>query len=212
MASEEFRRNSLNSDGSLDWEDVERKVSIISRKFSHTIDWKYLEDLEQELRLFAWTTSSNYWDMYRKAVDYWRMLTRRVFPEICIFEFDDNNGQAGITVDEYLREESFNDVLAKIRASVEDFQNTAKEQRDRENCLRILDLLEKIISGEFDGDPKYTNGKIQFNWVSETLEIPYNRVQDAFWLLQRVCETLSYLGRIELSFLKDFCKEPYKAF
>ena len=62
-------RNSLREDGTIDWEDVERKVQIISRRFSTTIDWKYREDLEQELRLFAWTTSSNYYDKYRRAVD-----------------------------------------------------------------------------------------------------------------------------------------------
>ena len=117
-------RNSLREDGTIDWEDVERKVQIISRRFSTTIDWKYREDLEQELRLFAWTTSSNYYDMYRRAVDYWRMLTRRVFPEVCVFEFDDNNGQGGITEDEYNEDDEFTRMISKIREAVDEYQTT----------------------------------------------------------------------------------------
>lgn len=202
-------RNSMLDDGTLDWEDVERKVQILSRRFASTIDWKYREDLEQELRLFAWTTSSNYHDMYRRAVDYWRMLTRRVFPEVCVFEFDDNNGQGGITEDRYNEDEDFLKMISKIREAVDEYQNSKHELTDRENCMKILDLIEDIISGRVKEEPKYTKGKLQVDWVAQYLGIKYNRVQDAFWLLQHVVSALDHLGRIEVP---SQYKTAYKPF
>ena len=202
-------RNSLREDGTIDWEDVERKVQIISRRFSTTIDWKYREDLEQELRLFAWTTSSNYYDMYRRAVDYWRMLTRRVFPEVCVFEFDDNNGQGGITEDEYNEDDEFTRMISKIREAVDEYQTTKHERTDHDNCMKILDLIEEIESGTVKEEPQYTKGKLKLEWVSQYSDIKYNRVQDAFWLLQNVIATLEHLGRIEVP---SCYKTVYKPF
>lgn len=193
---DENRKDSTLPDGSLDWEDIERKVQIISRRFSTTIDWKYREDMEQELRLFAWKTSSNYYDMYRRAVDYWRTLTRKVFPEICVFEFDDNNGQGGITEDKYDDNDEFVKMIDLIRDSIDDYQNTNHERTDRENCMKILDLLEKSISE--GSEIVATKGKIRVSWVSEILDIPYNKVQDAIWLLQQVVTTLGHLHRIDI--------------
>ena len=175
------KTNSILENGELDWADVENKVQIISRKFSTTIDWKYREDLEQELRLFAWQKSSNYYDMYRHAVDYWRMLTRRVFPEVCVFEFDE-----------------FDRMISKIREAVDEYQNSKKEQIDHDNCMKILSLIDDIVKGKESEEVKYTKGKLQVNWVSEKLGIPYNRVQDALWLLQQVTAVLEHLNRIDV--------------
>ena len=203
----EVRRDSMMADGTIDWEDVERKVQIISRRFSTTIDWKYREDMEQELRLFAWKKSSNYYDMYRRAVDYWRSLTRKVFPEVCVFEFDDNNGQGGITEDKYLEDNDFMIMIKKIRDAIEDYQNTKKEQTDHDNCVKILNLIEaSVIGGE---ELIMTKGKIKISWVSEKLDIPYNKVQDALWLLQQVTTTLSHLHKIEIP---DQYRREYKPF
>lgn len=192
------KTNSILENGELDWADVENKVQIISRKFSTTIDWKYREDLEQELRLFAWQKSSNYYDMYRHAVDYWRMLTRRVFPEVCVFEFDDNNGQGGITEDTYEEFDEFDRMISKIREAVDEYQNSKKEQIDHDNCMKILSLIDDIVKGKESEEVKYTKGKLQVNWVSEKLGIPYNRVQDALWLLQQVTAVLEHLNRIDV--------------
>lgn len=211
MATESKKnvRNSLREDGTIDWEDVERKVQIISRRFSTTVDWKYREDLEQELRLFAWTTSSNYYDMYRRAVDYWRMLTRRVFPEVCVFEFDDNNGQGGITEDKYNENDEFIRMISKIREAIDEYQTTKHERADHDNCMKILDLIEEIAAGTVKEEPKYTKGKLKLEWVSQYCDIKYNRVQDAFWLLQNVIATLEHLGRIEVP---NRYKTVYKPF
>ena len=203
---QEVIRNSIRKDGSLDWDDVETKVSIIMRRFSTTIDWKYLEDLGQELRIFAWSTSSNYWDMYRRAVDYWRTLTRRVFPEICVFEFDESSESFEVT---YQEKEEVHRVASEIRKALLDFDRTEKEKRDSHNCLLIIDVIEKWALGEYDQDIPLRAGKIQKSWVSEKFQIPYVHVQDALWLLDKITSALGILGKIDVP---EECKKDYEAF
>lgn len=205
----EVRRDSMMADGTIDWEDVERKVQIISRRFATTIDWKYREDLEQELRLFAWQKSSNYYDMYRRAVDYWRTLTRKVFPEVCIFEFDDNNGQGGITEDEYLEDENLEDILNKIRAEIIEFSNSKVEIRERDNSLKILDIIEKYAKGYHENDIRFTKGKIQVGYLADKTGIEYAKIQEAIWFIQQVIKAMVAMGKITVSSTLDTSYFPF---
>lgn len=205
----EIRRDSVMADGSIDWEDVERKVQIISNRFATTIDWKYREDMEQELRLFAWQKSSNYWDMYRRAVDYFRTLTRKVYPEICVFEFDDNNGQGGVTEDKYLEDDNFETILKKIREEINKFSDGKIETRERDNSLKILDFIENYARGNHEEDIKFTKGKIQVTYLMEKTGIDYSKIQEAYWFLQQVVKAMIAMGKIQVSGTVDTTYFPF---
>ena len=74
------------SNDNFDWKEVEDKISIICRKFENLGPWH--EDLAQELRVHAYYVSNNYYDLYRKAIDFWRKVQTKQSPEVPYFDLD----------------------------------------------------------------------------------------------------------------------------
>lgn len=203
----------LGTQETFDWEDVENKVQILSRKFASTIDWRYREDLEQELRVYAWTTSTDYWNMYRKAVDFYRHLSCKYYGETCVDDFTFVDDQKSVedeyefsdSVKEYLR------VLEMIRKSISEMSDYKKNyDKYSENALRILDEIQKHVEGKVEYETVY-RGRIKFSQLSEELDMNYKDVQDAFWLIKKVVAALVAMGKIMIEDWK-FNFEEYKSF
>lgn len=189
----------------LDWDDIERKVQLISRRFSN-IDYKYCEDLEQELRLFALTTSSHYQHMYRKAIDYWRHLTAHVYPEVCIFDVEDNDGNKLLVPEESYEDKVSTDVADKIMSLVhrelDRYAQTKSEQETVEVCRAILEFVGYEVS-ELPNlhekevpSRKYQQGHLSISWIADQTGYKYKKVQEAFNVLKEIIQTLVVMKKI----------------
>lgn len=190
----------FQKDHELDWNEVETKVQIISRKFSN-IDPKYREDLEQELRLFAFTTSAHYGHMYNRAIDYWRHLSNHVYPEVCVFDVEDGEGNK-LCIPEESYEDSVADdtadlLLAATRRELDRYAQTKTEREVVEMCKRILEIIELDIHNLPDPSLKESTtykyrdgGKYNLTWVMEQTGFPYKRIQWAMDVLKEIMSTV----------------------
>lgn len=184
----------------VDWQDIETKVQIISRKFSTTIDWKYREDLEQELRIFAWMVSSNYWNMYRKAVDYYRHLTRKVYPETAVYDFTFVDDKKSVE-DEYDFSDGdrhFDELMMMLREQISGLADYKKNyDKYTRNALIVLDEIERYVKGKVEYDTQY-RGRLNFTRLSENLGISFKEVQDAYWVIKKVVAALVAMKKIDM--------------
>lgn len=197
----------------LDWEDIERKVQIISRRFQN-IDPKYREDMEQELRLFAFTTSSHYQHMYRKAIDYWRHLTVHVYPEVCIFDMEDSEGNK-VAVPEESYEEKYKDeyadkILKLIDRELNRYAITKKEEEIVSIAKRIMEIITYDIYDRPDSSlhevksSKYRKGRMNISWLSDQTGYDYKKIQRSMDTLMEIVRTLFIMGKIDTEFAGYF--------
>lgn len=205
-----------STENEIDWNDVEYKVRLISHRFSTTIDWRYREDLEQELRIFAWTKSTNYWDMYRRAVDFYRHLNRKYYGETCVddFTFVDDKESKFDNYEEKEEAEEYEKLFSLIRESVEGFSDYKKNyDKYSADALAVLAEIDRFLKGKVEYSTSYKRGRIQFNQLSDNLGISYKDVQNAIWLIKKVISALVAMKKIsedDVKGLSDF--KEFKSF
>lgn len=188
----------------IDWEDVENKISIICRKFSN-IDNRFKDDLAQELRIHAYYVSDDYYDLQRKAIDFWRTLTRKVFPEIPYIDLELTAGSMKFNDSEISYQETVKAI--RIELSKREYETTNEAKID-DLALKILDIIIEDIDGStlsketYEADKnisiyKYRNGKINISYLDLRFpEINYKTVSKALSRLREVIEGLSEMGKI----------------
>lgn len=193
---------SHNDERNIDWNDVETKISIICRKFNN-IDYRYLDDLAQELRIHAYYYSDDYYDLQRKAIDFWRTLTRKVYPEVPYLDLE-------ILAGEYFPNEStivYKDIVGKIRKELlsKDFKSSREIELD-EIANKVLDIIIEDIDGstlckdsycEYISS-KYHNGRISISYLDLRLkDVNYKRLVKAVKRLEEIVNGLRDMGLID---------------
>lgn len=188
----------------IDWEDVENKISIICRKFSN-IDNRFKDDLAQELRIHAYYVSDDYYDLQRKAIDFWRTLTRRVFPEIPYIDLELTAGSLNFNDSNISYQETVKAVRDEL--SRREYE-TANEGKIDDLALKILDIIIEDIDGStinketYEAEVnislhKYRNGKINISYLDLRFpDINYKTVTKAVNRLREVIEGLIDMGKI----------------
>lgn len=188
----------------IDWDDVENKISIICRKFSN-IDNRFKDDLAQELRIHAYYYSDDYYDLQRKAIDYWRTLTRRVYPEIPYIDLELTAGEdtSDPTSDIY-----YESTVKTIKKELLSDVYESKSDINLNNlALKILDIILEDFDGNVSKDVddidskiklhKYRNGKINLSYIDIRLpDVNYKMISKAFNRLKEVAQGLKEMGLI----------------
>lgn len=187
----------------IDWEEVEQKISLICYKFDNLASWH--EDLAQELRMHAYYHSDNYYDLYRKAIDFWRKIQTRQSPEIPYFDLE-------LIGDSYTTDKETLDQLDKIVVLVrEELDRTPKNKWEGDK-FQLAKLLLNIILDDIDpqkvsentpikGKSKlnhYINHRINISWVAEETGIGYKRIVVAMKLLEDIVRGLHAMKKIEI--------------
>ena len=187
----------------INWEEVEHKIAIICNKFNN-IDSRYRDDLAQELRIHAFYKSDDYYDLTRKAIDFWRTLQVKVMPEIPYLDLE---LIGGIKSDAY-EELEFNSLIDAIRKGIKSPEFTATDEI-KDLASDILDIVLLDITG---GDAKakkrdavtykpYHNQRISCSYLWEVMgdeigSVNYKRIRKALKFLESVIQTLAEKGVI----------------
>lgn len=184
----------------IDWTDVENKIAIICYKFSNLAHLH--EDLAQELRIHAYYVSDNYYDLYRKAIDFWRKVQTRQAPEVPYFDLEVLNPSY---------EENYDDQFDDIVALVKKELNRPGYNKWDENMLELSRTLLDIILADID--PKkashvnkmnksslnhYINQRLNLSWVAEETGIGYKRIVVAMKFLEDTVRGLAAMHKIEI--------------
>lgn len=191
----------MNNDN-FDWKEVEDKISIICRKFENMKPWH--EDLAQELRIHAYYVSNNYYDLYRKAIDFWRKLQTRQAPEIPYFDLE--------ILGRCAKDEDSTYEFDKMVELVKIELNRPGYNKWDEDKLELSRTILDIILEDIDPKKKninirkmtksnlnhYINQRLNLTWVSEEMGIGYKRVVDAMKLLEDIIRGLSAMHKIEI--------------
>lgn len=175
----------------IDWEDVERKISIIVYKFNN-INPSYREDLAQELRIHAYYFSDDYYDLYRAAVDYWRRLTRKEYPEVPFIDLDlmSSNFHEFDNVDG-----TYESIVVSIRKELNKEYGKNIKQKDLDKIANlILDVICEDIEGnsnKFNDEgttvSMYYSGRINITYLDQLFpDIHYKRLQKALKRIEAI--------------------------
>lgn len=176
----------------VDWDELEKKISIIVRKFSNIED-RYRDDLAQELRIHAFTKSDDFYDLQRKAIDFWRSIQRRIYPEIPFIDLELVGGSYKDKAEEIAE---FNDLLENIRREL---SRGGSVTQVRLNAISsdILDIILEDIQecrAEIDELNRYINGRINCTYLAKRLpNVHYKMIRKA---LKNLEEILSGLCRM----------------
>lgn len=193
----------MNNSKEFDWQDVELKVSLICYKFDNLKPWH--DDLAQELRIHAYYISNNYYDLYRKAIDFWRKLQTQQSPEVPYFDLELLQNPNGIAHDSYLE---YDNIIALIKKEL-DRPSHGKWDSD---MLNLAKQLLEIITEDVDPRLKskrhlgmnksdmnhYFNHRLNLSWVSEETGIGYKRLVAAMKFLEDTVRGLAAMHKIEI--------------
>lgn len=176
--------------GEINWDEVENKVAILVRKFSN-IDSRYRDDLAQELRLHAMLKSDDFYDLQRRAIDFWRSIQRKVYPEV---PFIDLELVGGSLKDKAEESAEFSELLSHMRRELAR-EGTVAEVRLNAICHDVLDIiLEDIVSegAELDEElNRYINGRINCTYLAKRLpDIHYKMIRKAVKNLEDILDGL----------------------
>lgn len=189
----------------LNWEEVENKIAILCRKFDN-IDRRYRDDLAQELRIHAYYVSDDYYDLQRRAIDFWRSMCTKVYPETPYIDLD----LLGKSVDpQDIEDLVFEGMVEKIKKELTRglWDNVYAKELD-EIAMRILNIILEDIKGskvekksileEEAIASRYTKGgRINCTFIDSKLpEIHYKRIRKAVKRLEEVTEALRDMGKI----------------
>lgn len=187
----------------IDWKEVEEKISLICYKFSNLASWH--EDLAPELRIHAYYVSDNYYDLYRKAIDFWRKLQTRQSPEIPYFDLEFIEGY-------YFSDQEAIDQLGEIvkliRKELNSTPQNKWEQNRKELALQLLDIILEDIDPEKQEERSiitnksslnhYINNRLNLSWVAEETGIGYKQLVVAMKLLEDIVRGLHAMHKIEI--------------
>lgn len=193
----ENRAENMNT--AIDWADVENKISIILRKFSN-IDPKYKDDLAQELRIHAYYKSDDYYNLYRKAIDFWRQLHTRQYPEIPFFDLELIGGSSEDKGDDV----DFNTLVSLVNTELNRKGHGFYDEQRLELCRSIFTILVDEVQGTHNISIKstdtldYFGGRISLTWLAEQLDVHYKAVQKAMAFLTETIQGLEKMGKISL--------------
>lgn len=191
----------------IDWEYVESKISAICYRFENLSAWK--EDLAQELRIHAYYVSDNYYDLYRKAIDFWRKIQTRQAPEIPYFDLEVLNLS---TRDD--TEDQFQRIIYLVREELKKPGKNKWENDRLELAGKLLDIIVSdieetednlIISSKSSKNP-YINQRLNLSLISEETGISYKRLVDSMKVLEDIIQGLAVMKKIDipLVYLVDY--------
>lgn len=181
----------------IDWTEVESKISLILYRFQNL--QKYHEDLAQELRIHAYYVSDNYYDLYRKAIDFWRKVKTKQSPEIPYFDLD-------VLSPSYRDKEvgQLEDTVKLIREELNRPGNNKWDDNMLELCKMLLDTILADIEPSLQEDKsrgkrnQYINQRLNLSTVAEETGVGYKRLVSAMQYLEDVVRGLSLMHKIEI--------------
>lgn len=186
----------------IDWEEVEKKISLICYKFDNLTPWH--EDLAQELRIHAYYVSDNYYDLYRKAIDFWRKIKTRQSPEIPYVDLEVLNPSYDSNEDEMIQ---FDEIVKLIR---KELSRPGYNKWDN-NMLELAGQLLDIILSDIDTRDEnkshsyhksnlnhYINNRLNLSWVAEETGVGYKRLIVAMKFLEDTVRGLAAMHKIEI--------------
>lgn len=186
----------------IDWDEVETKISIICRKFDN-IPERLRDDLKQELRLYAYYKSDDYYHMQNRAVDFWRSLNRHIYPEVPFLDMELMN-------DEIFEDETkveYDEIVNKITTELNVPGENVHEDRLNEVSKKILGVILDDIDERRKTNPlneeyrstKYINGRISLTYLSEVFpDIHYKRLQKGLKNLESILEGLGAMDKVHI--------------
>lgn len=185
----------------IDWKEVEDKIAIICYKFDNLKPWH--EDLAQELRIHAYYHSTNYYDLYRKAIDFWRMVQTKQNPEIPYFDLE---VLGKTTEDESLHE--FNKMVDLIYTELERPGYNKWDNDMLELSRKLLSIIlediqptsNKMKLPEMNNSQlnHYINKRLNLSWIAEETGIGYKRIVVAMKFLEDTVRGLHAMRKIDI--------------
>lgn len=187
----------------IDWKEVEEKISLICYKFNNLSSWH--DDLAQELRIHAYYVSDNYYDLYRKAIDFWRKLQTKQSPEIPYFDLELIGGTYSSDREAL---DQLEDIVDLIRKELTKSPKNKWEGNRMELAMKLLDIIledidpEKVENKNPISDTSslnhYINHRLNLSWVSEETGIGYKQIVTSMKLLEDIVMRLHSMKKIEI--------------
>lgn len=186
----------------IDWKEVEEKISLICYKFSNLASWH--DDLAQELRIHAYYVSDNYYDLYRKAIDFWRKIQTKQSPEIPYFDLE-------ILGESYTDKEAldqFDNIVFLVRTELSRDPQNKWDSDKMELAMRLLDIIIEDINPKKSRNNTgisnksslnhYINQRLNLSWVAEETGVGYKKIVTAMKLLEDTVRGLHAMSKIEI--------------
>lgn len=196
----------------IDWNEVEYKISLILYKFDNLSRWH--EDLAQELRIHAYYVSDDYYDLYRKAIDFWRQIQTRQIPETPYFDLEILGKSS---VDDKYRYDQFDYLVQLIRKELNRPGYNKKDNEMLQIASQLLDMIIKDIDDRKSSKgardktdtPHYWNNRLSLVWAAEETGIGYKRLANAMKFLEDTVRGLAAMKKIELpdQYFKGYYEE-----
>ena len=193
----------------INWEEVENKISIICRKFSN-IEPRYMDDLAQELRIHAYYYSDDYYDLQRRAIDFWRTIQRKIMPEVPYFDLELIGGSK---LEDYSRVE-FDGLVNVLKSELSKDPTSRRKNYEREIQTLAKNVLDIIISDIIPDAPEvdiregkdykpYINGRISCSYLWEVMgedvgSVNYAHIRAAMKYIEKMIIRLSDEGIIDI--------------
>lgn len=187
----------------IDWKEVEDKISLICYKFSNLAAWH--EDLAQELRLHAYYCSDNYYDLYRKAIDFWRRIQTKQSAETPYFDLELVGGSYSL---EEEATDQLDDIISLIRRELSRDPQNKWDSNKMELAMKLLDIMLEDIDPKKKLDKEkmesksslnhYINHRLNLSWVAEETGVGYKQLVMAMKLLEDTVRGLHAMHKIEI--------------
>lgn len=184
----------------IDWNEVEKKISIICYRFSNLEYCR--DDLAQELRMHAYYVSDNYYDLYRKAIDFWRKIQSSQAPEVPYIDLEAQE----IPCEDHTGMYLFDELVALIMKELDrpGYNKWDKDMLDLSKKLltiMISDIDERkkpVESYSSSSTKHYINQRLNLSWVAEETGINYKRIVVAMKFLEDTVRGLAAMKKIEI--------------
>lgn len=186
----------------INWEEVEWKIAIICNKFRTSVESRYIDDLAQELRIHAYYKSDDYYDLQRKAIDFWRSMKVNVMPEVPYFDLefiggireDDHSTAEFDTLVELIKEKLSTPITGKYNNEIRTLANQIFDI-----IVSDIDDTRTVIIREGVKYAPYHNERISCSYLWEILgdkpgDIGYQRIRKAVRFIEDIIRELDDKG------------------